>query len=80
VVESPVPYLIGLLGDKKSRMEILNSLSIYANIVVCDSEKKNLELIIREKLSVEEPYLRNLKVILKDNIKMAHYYLSKIFK
>jgi hypothetical protein len=78
VVESPVPFLIGLLGDKNSRLEILNNLSTYSNIVICNSEKKTLELIIREKLNIEEPYLRNLKAILKDNINMAHYYLSKI--
>lgn len=74
MVESPVPFLIGILGDKTSKVNLINTLNTSANIVMFQDNK--LELIVKENMTCDEPYLRNLKEIIRDNLTMANYYLG----
>lgn len=74
VVESPVPYLIGILGDKNLKNNFINASSNTSNIVTFHNNK--FELIIREKLTCQEPYLKNLKIVLKNNLDNAQYYIK----
>lgn len=76
MVESPVPFLIGILGERNPKLELVNSLNTNTNILIYQNNK--LELILKESKAFEEPYLRNLKNIVKDNLNMAKYYSGKL--
>jgi hypothetical protein len=42
MIDSPVPFLIGMLGDDSLKKKLLNIKSLYANIVVITNEKFEL--------------------------------------
>lgn len=74
VIESPVPFLIGLLVDKKKMRKYLSSENINANILYI--EKGNLVFKEKLKISFAEPNLNNLKSNIIQNLSKAQYYLS----
>lgn len=78
VIESPVPFLIGLLVDKKKMRKYINSDNINANILYI--EKGNLVFKEKQKITFAEPNLNNLKSNIIQNLSKAQYYLaSKMF-
>ena len=78
VIESPVPFLIGLLVDKKKMRKYINSNNINANILYI--EKGNLVFKEKQKITFAEPNLNNLKSNIIQNLSKAQYYLaSKMF-
>lgn len=81
MIESPVPFLIGILSNSNNNMfnnkkTLFNNYQSVANVVIYNHTTNSLDLIIRESITCEEPELNNLKGIIKDNIKMAKYYLT----
>jgi hypothetical protein len=74
MVESPVPFLIGVLGDKNSKHKFINNENISANII--SYVDNTFEFIVRDTGPYEEPNLSNLKQIIYNNISMTNYYLN----
>jgi hypothetical protein len=74
MVESPVPFLLGILGDNNFKLTLINNTNISANIAIYTNGK--FELILKEKIACEEPYLKNIKHIVNNNLSMAKYYIN----
>jgi hypothetical protein len=71
MTESPVPYLIGILGVNKFKSEILNS-NLPATVVI--HTNKNLQIISKNSELSQLPWLNNLQQIIKTDLDMANYY------
>ena len=74
MLESPVPYIIGILANESFIKNIIGNNCINGNLVVYLN--KNFKFIEKEKIDYSEPYLRNLKDILKKNHDSGNYYLK----
>jgi hypothetical protein len=67
MIDSPVPFLIGILGDEQIKKKMIrdsNSSTNYDIVFIDDSNR--IELNELQALSFEEPYLKNLKFLLKN--------------
>ena len=75
VIESPVPFMIGLLVDKKKMHKYLTAQKeINANIVIVD--KGNLKFKEKQPIAFKEPNLNNLKGNILQSLTKAQYYLA----
>ena len=74
MLESPVPYIIGILANDSIIKKITSNNCINGNIVL--SQNKNFKFIEKEKIDYSEPYFKNLKDIMKKNNDSGNYYLK----
>ena len=75
VIESPVPFMIGLLVDKKKMHKYLTAeKEINANIVIVD--KGTLKFKEKQPIAFKEPNLNNLKGNILQSLTKAQYYLA----
>lgn len=79
MVESPVPFLLGILGDEEDKnftnfkQSFINNPNISANVVIYITSTNKLELYLKEKINSEEPDLNGLKTIVKSNLSNLMY-------
>lgn len=75
VVQSPVPFMIGILADKTTVRTFIDPEQVKnANIIYFD---RKITFLQKVELGFEEPYLNNLKMIINQNLSDAQYALSK---
>lgn len=78
MIDSPVPFLIGILGNSESRREQINS-AIGNNSIIVIFEKNELILIKNNNTDLARPYLENINELLTKELNLCQYY-SKIKK
>jgi hypothetical protein len=65
MIESPVPFLIGILGGEELKKKLLLTHSPHFDIIYLNSSTNKVETNFLQKLHFQEPYLKNLKSILE---------------
>jgi hypothetical protein len=72
VLESPVPYLLGVLGDENSKNNLMNNANIFSHIAMIKNNK--VELILRGPMTCQTPKLNNLVSLIDTSLSNIHYY------
>jgi hypothetical protein len=72
VLESPVPYLLGILGDENIKNNLLLNSNIYSHIAVIKNNR--VELILTGTMTCQAPKLNNLISLIDSSLSNVHYY------
>lgn len=76
MLDSPIPFLIGVLGDSSTRFDNIQTNAVYYidNRFEFVSYNYNSNELTKDNRA--EPYLGSLKEMIETNLSMAKYYIQ----